>query len=142
MRKTSISQRWEPDFAEKTKEYARKAGVSITQFTIDALDLLGHLLEIPGFIELTSTQRKELIMSSIIKPEINKSELGSIQTKLEQVENYLIDHAGEEFSTIELSDILKIKQSTVRTYVQKLGTQSNFVVIEGRPNKIKYSIPR
>lgn len=148
MRKTSISQRWEERFVEKTKAYAMIAGCSMTQFTIDAISLLGNLLEFEEIIDMDNHERIEYMSKAItsyhreLQKEYAKAGKklipNSRKKKSDRVREFLQSNPGRIYSTNELAEILNINQSTVRTYVAKLGENGGFKIYTGRPNRIEF----
>ncbi len=143
-RNTSISQRWEAKFVEKTKNYARVADCSTTQFTIDAITLLGNLLEFDIIIEMDNHERIDFIKKALIeynnihKDENNRIIPSKSKKKADRIREYLINNPNHIYSTNDLAKILDINQSTVRTYVAKLANDLDFKLYEGRPNKIEF----
>ena len=148
VRKTSISQRWEAPFVDEVKRNAEKAGKSITQFTIDALYLLGHLIEYENIRNMRNEDRilffKELASKHSTIQSSGKSIDGTTvrnvdRGKLENnIQTFLKDNPNRNYSTNELSEILGIVQSTVRTYVKRLEDNPEYILSKGRPNRIMY----
>lgn len=140
MRKTSISQRWEEKFVDKAKIYAKKADCSVTQFTIDSITLLGSLLDNKELILMTNEERTRYITSALSNHRGEKPEtrINLRKKKYNQVEDFLMANPSQKYSTIQISEVLKINQATVRTYVKRLGARNNFILYEGRPNSIMY----
>ncbi len=143
MRKTSISQRWEKKTVRRAKKFAKKAGCSVTQFTIDAIELLGQILDYHGIKKLNNEDRIKLIKNAlenspdpiVIKP--------PTKTKIpikKQIIDFLISNPNKSFSTLELAKILDKNKATIRTYIRDIyeNDKTNFVIELGRPNKIMY----
>lgn len=156
MRKISISQRWEQRTVDKLKEFAEIAEVSQTQFTIEAINLLGKLFQIEEFKKLEVYEREELLVQLYknyvhdnknkyeiphdqltSRIELDESIIGKPGSVLRKIFDFIYDNRNSEYSTNEIADILNLTQSTVRTYVRKLAISTDKIkLIEGRPNKV------
>ena len=152
IRKVSISQRWDEEFQIQVKRNAIKTGRSMTQLTIDALNILDRLIDCEGFLDMKPKIREDFIVKLFEKSVKmdNKIISGNIADERpssrtqpgltnERIEELLKNNPGRRFSTLEIAELLKVPQSTIRAYTRKLSLRdAQFVLIEGRPNFIYY----
>ncbi|MHA2252184.1 MAG: hypothetical protein ACXAD7_17600 [Candidatus Kariarchaeaceae archaeon] len=144
-RSTSISQRWDEEFHAKVRRNAIKTGRSMTQLTIDALDLYDKLIACSGFLEMKPKTREEYVVKlfqEAIKLDgqvYDGSKKQGPGLVMDKVITLLTSNPEKRFSSIEIAHILTIPQSTIRTYIRRLSLSDNkYVLIEGRPNFIYY----
>lgn len=151
--KTAISQRWDDEFLIEVKEAAMNFGMSMTQFTLEALEIWLELSKSQKFRVMPEIERKKLVMDAankIIKSKIldeqrknklNLKNVNEVKKIKDKVSIFLVDNPMQEFTTNEIAVILKIPQATARTYVRDIHTEnpSKFILLRGRPNKIYYN---
>ena len=71
--KTAISQRWDDEFLIEVKEAAMNFGMSMTQFTLEAVEIWLELSKSQKFRVMPEIERKKLVMDAankIIKSKI------------------------------------------------------------------------
>ena len=151
--KTAISQRWDDEFLIEVKEAAMNFGMSMTQFTLEAVEIWLELSKSQKFRVMPEIERKKLVMDAankIIKSKIldeqrknklNLKNVNEVKKIKDKVSIFLVDNPMQEFTTNEIAVILKIPQATARTYVRHIHTEnpSKFILLRGRPNKIYYN---
>lgn len=151
-KKSLISQRWEEGFQKSVRKTASKFGQSMTQLTIEALDVYINLSDSDILVNLEPFKRKNLIQKAVrayLETEQNKnlgtkqivtSGLDSIGLIRDRIESLLRQNPDYKFTTTEISGILNIPQSTARTYVRIMYEENpeEFILVKGRPNKIFY----
>lgn len=131
---------------------AAKYGTSMTQLTIEALEVMIELGKSDKFRQLTEAERKSLILDASKKvieqdlpdqprfTQLNLEGMEKIGLIRDRVEHLLRNNPRHEFTTNDISDVLSIPQSTARTYVRDIHeeTPDNFILVRGRPNRIYY----
>lgn len=148
-RKIAISQRWDAEFQAQVKTAAAVYGVSMTQLTIDALELFVQLSQFPKFVELNEEERLTLLIETVhqtlLNPDLHQErrsvvpgelhQIGSIKQKIATLLRSNPDHL---FRSTEIAHLLNLPQSTVRLYLRQLGEEDEYVLVQGRPNRIRY----
>ncbi len=151
-----ISQRWPVEFRDRVNAVARSFGVSATQLTVDALELVvkAHS-KYPSVSSLSSLLKKFLcpkdagasgsvkkavrapvapVSSSAAKHRV-PSQFGY---KKLLILDYLKQHADMTFANPQLADLLGLPHSTVRKYTRELFLEGKVELIPGRPNGVRF----
>lgn len=151
-KRKSVAQRWPEDTIGLVEEYSEKRGVSKTQFTINAIEIYSQVVEMSEFSDLTQSQIISLLTKLLSKnrngTKINGKNVPNIDFPrdaqppgliIDRVYAYLKENVSKLYSTTELSKILNIPQSTVRSYIRKLEKiyPGCLQIYSGRPNKIE-----
>jgi Fic family protein len=152
-KRKSVAQRWPEDTIGLVEEYSEKRGVSKTQFTINAIEIYSQVVEMSEFSNLTQAQIISLLTKKLSKNN-NGTKFNEMNSRnhdfhkespqphgliIDRVYAFLKENRGKLYSTTELSNVLKIPQSTVRSYIRKLEViyPGCLQIYAGRPNKIE-----
>lgn len=149
--KTAISQRWEKDFQAVVKHTAGQYGTTMTQLTLEALEIMVELASSDSFRKLNEHERRKLVVRAAqkyIEENIPQEKFTEVQIEgiqeigliRDKVDFLLKNNPGKEFSTNDIAQILSIPQSTARTYVRDISENNttHYHLVRGRPNKIFY----
>lgn len=146
MTKKAISQRWDEDLIDEMKILGELTGRSITQLTIEALEILKEILKETKIQYMKPAERKDFIIKTI-QNEINQVTQYDVQRSkrrthppglvIERIRSHLKNNPNFKFSTTQISDQLEIPLSTVRAYIREIANQdTKMKIIPGRPNHI------
>lgn len=133
---------------KSVKEMSESTGRSITQLTLEALEILRLALESSELRSMKSSERVQFIKEAIHQAANEKDQANAKRTRrssrppgfiIERIRSLLYDNPNTEFSTTQISDQLDIPQSTVRAYVRELANKDDSIqLITGRPNYVTY----
>ena len=135
-----ISQRWELDFHQKIKELAKDTQRSMTELTLEGLNLLELLAKETQYFELKPGQRVQRMIEIYSKTDQIMQETSKAPGLIKKrIIDFLKMHPNQKYSTSNISKLLDIPSSTARNYTREIAKDhANFILYHGRPNVIEF----